>query len=247
MPIELRYDEYELGISENRVLKAALLTIERFNLDSHLLRRLRHLRHRLDGVEPWPVRAAVPDFHFSRQNDRYRAALALSRLVLERRSLEYPEQRKAGAAFLFNMNRLFEAFLESALGLALRRFGGTVRAQHRTHLDIDDSLVMKPDITWWQGDRCLAVFDAKYKRVTSEDYPNADAYQMLAYCTRLGLQRGYLVFADLDGTSPSSRIVRNSGVEVVVTSVDLSGSIDQLHESVAALAELAAASAAKRQ
>ena len=53
LPAELRYDEYELGIAENRVLKAALLLVSRFVREPSLNRRLRHLLAQLDGVEPW--------------------------------------------------------------------------------------------------------------------------------------------------------------------------------------------------
>lgn len=98
-------------------------------------------------------------------------------------------------------------------------------------------------VTWWSGDRCLAVIDAKYKRSTSDDYPNADAYQMLAYCTRLGLRRGILVYADLDGQAGDSTIIRNAGIEIVVTALDISGSIEDLRSSVSALAELVSDSA----
>jgi 5-methylcytosine-specific restriction enzyme subunit McrC len=60
---------------------------------------------------------------------------------------------------------------------------------------------------------------------------------MLAYCTALGLRRGYLVYADLDGTSPGTTTVRNADVEIVVTSIDLNGTIDELTASVKRLAE----------
>ena len=47
---------------------------------------------------------SVPSFSFTRLNERYRAALAIARLILEQRSLEYPDQLHRGSAFLFNMN-----------------------------------------------------------------------------------------------------------------------------------------------
>ena len=239
LPVELRYDEYELGIAENRVLKAALTTIERFVADPGLQSQLRHLRSQLDGVVSWPAGHRIPEFVFTRLNQRYKPALALARLVLERRSLEYPEARRTGTAFLFNMNRVFEAYLEKALERELERFGGRVESQFATHLDESRTLRMKPDITWWQRGMCRAVFDAKYKRTSNSEYPNADAYQMLAYCTRLGLDRGYLVYADLDGTAPSATTVRNAGIEIVATSVDLSGSIADLERTVSNIAQSA--------
>ena len=241
LPIELRYDEYEVNILENRVLKTALGIVERNLRAPALARRLAHLRFRLDGVEPWPVGMAVPDVNFTRMNERYRPALALARLVLEGRSLEFPDQTHRGSGFLFNMNNVFEKYVEAGLRQALQCQGGRVDGQRVTHLDEANTVLMKPDITWWSGDRCLGVIDAKYKRTTNDDYPNADAYQMLAYCTRLGLQHGLLVYADLDGRSNGSTIIRNAGIEIVVTALDIGGSIEELRSSVTALADLVAA------
>ena len=42
---------------------------------------------------------------------------------------------------------------------------------------------LKPDLVWWSEIAPYRfVGDAKYKRITSTDFPNADIYQMLAYC-----------------------------------------------------------------
>jgi 5-methylcytosine-specific restriction enzyme subunit McrC len=243
LPVELRYDEYEVNIVENRVLKAALRIVERHLLDPALARRLAHLRFRLDGVEPWPAGKSVPTFDFTRLNQRYRAALALARLILEQRSLEFPDQTHRGSAFLFNMNHVFEKYVEAELRRMLEGIGGRVDGQRATYLDEADTVLMKPDVTWWFGDHCRAVIDAKYKRTTSNDYPNADAYQMLAYCTRLGLRRGVLVYADLDGEAGDSTIIRHAGIEIVATSLDISGSIEDMRSGAAALAGLVSASA----
>ena len=243
LPVELRYDEYEVNIVENRVLKTALGIVERHLPDPALARRLAHLRFRLDGVEPWPAGMSIPAFNFTRLNERYRAALALARLILEQRSLEFPDQTLRGSAFLFNMNHVFEKYVEAGLRRALEGCGGRVDGQRETYLDEADTVLMKPDVTWWSVDHCLAVIDAKYKRTTSDDYPNADAYQMLAYCTRLGLRRGVLVYADLDGEAGDSTIIRNAGIEIVATALDISGSIEDLRSSATALAGLVSASA----
>lgn len=240
LPVELRYDEYEVNIVENRLLKAAIGIVEQHCTDSGLARRLAHLRFRLDGVAPWPTGESLPVISFTRLNERYRAALALARLVLERRSLEFPDQTQRGSAFLFNMNHVFESYVEAAMRLALEARGGQVHGQRPTYLDEADTVVMKPDVTWWFAGRCVAVIDAKYKRTVNSDYPNADAYQMLAYCTRLGLRRGLLIYADTDGRSGGSTTVRNAGIEIVVTSLNLSGSIDELRSNVDELAALVA-------
>lgn len=244
-PVDLRYDEYEVNIVENRVLKAALGMVERHISEPSIARRLAHLRFRLDGVEPWPTGLAVPSFSFTRLNDRYQTALAISRLVIEQRSLEFPDQAQRGSAFLFNMNQVFERYVEVKLRQTLESRGGRVEGQRPAYLDEGDTLLMKPDITWWSGDRCLAVVDAKYKRTTSDDYPNADAYQLLAYCIRLGLRRGVLVYADLDGQPGGSTIIRNASVEIVTTALSISGPIDELRSGVIALAQVVDPSASE--
>lgn len=238
IPVEIRYDEYEVDIVENRVVKAALVLIERAVSDREpaLARRLAHLRAGLDGVTPWRRGVPVPSIAFGRMNERYRAAFGLSRLVLEGRSLEFNDRKHLGTSFLFDMNKVFESYVETKLRAALEQFGGVVRGQERVYLDDDRTILMKPDITWVSGGRHLAVVDAKYKRSRGDDFPNADAYQMLAYCTRLGLRRGWLVYADLDGSAGGTSVVSGNGTAIVVRALDLDGTIDELEARVEALA-----------
>ena len=98
--------------------------------------------------------------------------------------------------------------------------------------------LIKPDTTWWREGKCVTVFDAKYKRATNSDFPNADTYEMLAYCPRLSLRRGIHVYADLDGADTGGTVLRNTDFEIVVTSIDISGSIERLDASAQRLVEL---------
>ena len=236
MPVELRHDEFDTDIIENRVLLAALRRVDPAVGDPALAHALDRLRHALDGVRPWPAGCPVPEIPWTRLNLRYRPAIRLARLLLDHGSVELEGHAIDGRGFLLDMPSVFESFLTVALADALERFGGEVRAQYRTALDEDDEVVMRPDITWWRDGCCRAVVDAKYKRVSGSSEPNADVYQMLAYCTRLGLDEGWLVYADLDGGSPTSRRIRKAGVTVYVVAIDLGGSIERLQDSVALLA-----------
>lgn len=232
LPIHVRFDEYESNIIENRILKAALLVVADFGAGIYLDVRLRHLINHLDGVRPWIVGQPIPTIVYNRLNERYQGAITLSRLVLQRQSLEYDAQYTGGTAFVFNMNRVFESFLETSLRRFLEAQRGQVECQTSINLDIGEQIVLRPDITWWDSNRCLAVIDAKYKRTKGSDIPNADIYQMLAYCNRLGLDRGHLVYADLDGEKPCTHVVVNAGIEIVVNAIDLSGSIETMNDSV---------------
>ena len=236
LPVQLRYDEYEVNIVENRVVKAALTLVLRAGGPTGLSQRLRHLCGLLDGVDPWPRGMPVPNMVFTRLNERYRPAVTLARLLLDGRSLEFGNREAPGTAFLLNMNRVFEAYLETALSAALERFGGLVQAQAPVTLDEAGQISMNPDLAWRRDGTWQAVIDAKYKRATHADFPNADAYQMLAYCTALGLRRGHLVYADLDGGPPQTFTVRSSGTELEVSALDLSLDVEALRTEIQQLA-----------
>ena len=87
-------------------------------------------------------------------------------------------------------------------------------------LDQGGTVEMNPDLVWYRGDKALAVIDAKYKAEKVAGYPNADLYQMLAYCTALGLQVGHLVYAK--GNEAEQQIVLRGGeVELHAHALDL--------------------------
>jgi 5-methylcytosine-specific restriction enzyme subunit McrC len=120
------------------------------------------------------------------------------------------------------MNKVFEDFLSTALRVALERHGGRVRLQYNaTHLDDAARLTLKPDITWWHDGVCRAVIDAKYKALAVSGIPNADAYQMLAYCIAFGLERGHLVYAKDAGHEPLDHIVSGAGTRIRVDAIDV--------------------------
>ena len=87
--------------------------------------------------------------------------------------------------------------------------------------------------------RPVAVFDAKYKlERTSFGYANADAYQMLAYCTALGLPRGWLVYAQGQSAAGEYR-VRNTAIDIVQYPLDLNVTPQQLLTQIDTLAHAA--------
>lgn len=61
----------------------------------------------------------------------------------------------------------------------------------------------------WRGGQIAAIIDAKYKRLVDKRFPNADAYQMLAYCTAFGLEQGFLVYARDTDQQPRLHHVRD--------------------------------------
>ena len=64
---------------------------------------------------------------------------------------------------------------------------------------------------------------------------------MLAYCTAYGLRRGYLVYAKDSGAEPSTHVIRNAGIEVIVSPLDVEAEPAQLLDQVRVLAATVAA------
>lgn len=229
VPIEVTYDEFTVDIPENRVLRAALrrmLTVPA--VDAKTRSRLAHLDGRLDGVQLLRLREQYPSWLPTRLNDRYHAALRLSEVILRNCSAEPGPGGVQIAAFVVPMWKVFEDFVATALTEGLRRYPGVTRTQYRRSLDVplpgkaEGEVSMRIDIAHLVGGKPVAVFDAKYKAADSSGrYPNADHYQVLAYCTALNLDRGWLIYAGGSGGSVERRI-RNSPVRVVEYPLDLS-------------------------
>lgn len=138
----------------------------------------------------------VPAWQPTRLNARYHVALRLAELVLRATSAEATSGTVAFNGFLLDMPQLFEDFVTVALGETIEgAYGRRVLPQLRRCLDTAGRVVLKPDLVWQAGGSPVAVIDAKYKAEKPSGCPNADLYQLLAYCTVLGLRVGHLVYA----------------------------------------------------
>jgi 5-methylcytosine-specific restriction enzyme subunit McrC len=221
IPVEIRYDEFTVDIAENQLLRAAtarMLRVPRVDPDSR--RRLRHVLTRLTDVTPLAPRQPLPPWRPTRLNARYHTAVRLADLILRATSVEHATGGQAVNGFLFDMPKLFEDFVTVAIGEELARAGGRVQRQDPHHLDQALRIRMKPDLVWHRTGTPIAVIDAKYKAEKPAGFPDADLYQMLAYCTALGLTCGHLVYAR-GNEQPARHTIRHSGVQIVCHALDL--------------------------
>ncbi|WP_067069021.1 McrC family protein [Carbonactinospora thermoautotrophica] len=238
-PVEVSYDDFSVDIAENQLLRTAaseLLALP--GVPAAVRTRLRAIAHRLALATPLRRGRPLPAWRPTRLNARYHHAVRLAELVLRGRSFDqdWPGTVRVNG-FLFDMVKVFEDFVTVALAEALRPYGGRCKAQARLHLTRERRVLLKPDLVWYAtGDRPAAVVDAKYKAERTSGVPQQDLYQMLAYCTALGLPRGHLVYAK--GQQPElTHHVRNSGVELVQHALDLEQDLPGLRGQVARIAE----------
>lgn len=134
------------------------------------------------------------------------------------------------------MNQLFEDFVTVALREAFRGSGRTARLQDPHHLDEASVIRMRPDFVLYGADGApSAVVDAKYKAEKRNGYPEPDLYQMLAYCTALGLPEGHLVYAK-GNAAHAAHQVRHAGIVIHQHALDLDQEPAGLLSDIAAVA-----------
>ncbi len=214
LPVDVRFDDFSVDTPENRLLRAAA-----------------GIARRLPGVTGGEV-------------------------IWRSSSFEAGDDDLAVSGFVIDMAKVFEDFVCAALGRALvGRAGGSVLMQDPWALDAAGAVGMKPDLVWYADDggapppgrraagRPVAVVDAKYKAEKPAGFPNADVYQMLAYCTRLGLPTGWLVYAKGNEAGATHEVL-GAGVEVRARVLDLalppSGLVAQVDALAAQIVEVAA-------
>lgn len=222
VPLEVRYDDYTVDVAENQLLRSAA---ERLLRLPGLTRRTRgallRIVQRTAGVSVLVGGEQLPTWRPSRLNTRYHVALRLAGLTLRGGSVERDGGFIRINGFMLDMAKVFENFLATALTEAMAVYGGTCRTQDAWHLDVDHNIRVRPDLVWYSGSGVVrAVIDAKYKAEKPAGFPYADLYQMLAYCTALGLQRGHLVYAK-GNESAANHILRNVGIEITQHALDL--------------------------
>ena len=223
LPIEVAFDEFTEDIEENRLLKTALHRLARLPVRStQAQQEVQALRPVFDAVQLASYPRGTPHIQYTRLNSHYRPAVELARLVIDNSSLELFHGEVTGTSFMLDMNKVFEQFLYVALGEALELSESQWITQKHLTLDQAKSIDLYPDLLWQLGNRPIFVGDAKYKRITSTDFPNADIYQMLAYCTAANLPSGLLIYAKGE-SDPATYTITNAGKTVEVASIDLSG------------------------
>ena len=221
-PLEVTFDDYSADIPENQILRSALHRMAAVpGVDANTRGRLLHLNARLDGVTMVVAGVPPPAWVPNRLNSRYHDVLGLSELILRFLGVDASRGAAPVASFVVNMADAFEGFVEAALIEALADVPGRVEGQYIDALEVEGAIAIRPDVVHLRDGRPHAVFDAKYKLASRTGvYPNADYYQMLAYCTALRLSRGYLIYAGSgESIGWNQYRIKNSEIWVVTVSI----------------------------
>ena len=241
IPLELRYDEYDIDIAENQLLRAAA---------ERLVNARRPGAHHPAAAPPDRVGYPKCDVS-SRVNHRHTSGEPAQRAVPTRAGAgahgpgcpihRHPRRRcpsyRIPRQHEYGVRRLRHV----ALTRALAPFGGRCQPQDQRHpMDVDGNVRLRPDLVRY-GVRGApqAVIDAKYKAEAPSGFPYADLYQLLAYCTATKLAVGHLIYAE-GGTGDHDVVVRNADIVLRRHVLDLQQPVSELQAQIDLLARIIA-------
>lgn len=232
-PLEVTVDEWTVDTAENRLIRSAALALLTLpGLTPGVEADLRRMDRMLVEAERLVPGAALPAWQPTRLNARLHALLGLAALTLRHASVESTAGETVVHGFRVNMAHLFERLVARLLADVDPAWS----AQVTLPLDQRETLMIRPDLVRNDGTGWTGVADTKYKVLDEAGkVSNADIYQLVTYCARLGLTAGHLIYAD-GGTAPPPYEVRGTDAPIAVHRIDLTASPRDLRAEVSALA-----------
>lgn len=232
VPLEVTVDEWTLDTDDNRRLRAAnaaLLALP--DVPAVTRQRLLRLDRILSEVQLSPRGAALNPWVATRLNARLHRLLHLADVALAHTSVEHEPGGTQTHGFVINMAWLFETLIARLLS---EQTNGLV-TQESLPLDTLGRLNIRPDLVFHDLFGPIAVADTKYKLLDDNGHvPNADAYQLVTYCKRLGLEVGHLIYVAGD-VSPEPFEITAADVTLHVHKIDLGQPVEAIQLDVLAL------------
>ena len=139
LPVEVSFDDFTSDIEEeNRLLKAALRTVERTRLrDDRLRARVGAALDALAAVSDIRYDSRrLPDVVFTRLNRHYEPAIVLAGAIISTSTPELLHGRTRTPSFMLDMDKVFEDFIFRALADKLSIGSLRWRQGHGSWLDI---------------------------------------------------------------------------------------------------------------
>lgn len=212
------FDERTIDNPHNRALRAVLSKLLSQTISAHAKATVAALLHRFDDVAHVPVSPRdIDQLPFDRMIRRWGPVFDRAKWLLQGL---FPDVRigdVSGTCLLFNMERLFEAFIGRRLRRAWHRTSvGRFRVELQGPQESlarsvsGPAFALRPDITIVEGGLVVRILDTKWKKLDSQK-PNAgvsqaDAYQLATYASRYGCDHVGLIY-------PASRLCSPGLVE----------------------------------
>lgn len=196
------YDEFHVNRPENRLIKAALLKLQKQTVSAENAREIRQLLMSFEQVDPSVN--YVQDFA-GVVNDRnmkeYQTLLAWSKVFLLNRSFTTFAGPENARALLFPMEKVYESYVAQQMQKACALRGWTVSAQDNGKFLFEEPVkrfALRPDLVL-TGKGKTIIMDTKWKNLIDSQRINygisqSDMYQMYAYSKKYGAADVWLLY-----------------------------------------------------
>lgn len=206
--LHCEFDEFTADNPYNRAIRAALDACKGWAVRPATQRLWFETQTRFAGVSTQRMSGSdVAKLPRDRTTRRYEQVLTWCEWLLSLTSPALSTGMTRAPGLLFDMNKLFEAYVS---GMVERASGDNFvvhrqgPAQALAAHGASDAFMLRPDITVWQTDaeggagNIHRVLDAKWKRLDPHEaqwgVDQADIYQLLAYAVRYGCTQLELVY-----------------------------------------------------
>lgn len=208
-----RFDELDPDTPLNRLMTCAVgLLLARARAEANR-RKLVELTAAYEGVARLSAGEALRQaLHLDRTARAWRDLAALARFLLQASYQTTSLGDRLGIALLFDMNRLFEAYVAAEARRALTPLGWRVRAQGPVLCLARDeagkrAFATQPDLHLLSPDGRRIVLDTKWKRLDADradgGVAQADAYQMNGYAGVYETAAVILLYPHAPGRRPA--------------------------------------------
>lgn len=238
-----RFDEFTADIPLNQVVKAAIVRLRQLARSRAMQRSLAELALIYADVSSVPaVALAWHEIVVDRGNTRWMVLVRLAKLILGDRFQNTVQGADNGFALLFDMNALFERYVEKLLlplataeGWHLKAQGGGNSCLYQED-EAKTLFATFPDIQLLRLGQVRRIIDTKWKRLTDRarnpkmEVKEQDVYQMMAYAQLYDCNDLVLLFPHHGGLTSQMpvhyRVAAVDGlVRLTIATVDLSNHI----------------------
>lgn len=226
------FDEFSPDNPLNRLLACATSLLMRGTTSSGTQRLLAEIDAHFSDVSPVTVQQALSEqIILDRKNKRWSVSERLARLLLKALYQTVHGGKQYGVALLFDMNKLFEAYVTKIAQKSLRPLGYYVLSQRPQRALVSNKLgqkafITKPDI-FIEGHGQVFIIDSKWKSLdfSKSNYgvSQSDAYQMYGYARVYEATKTILLYPQMDYKSGilASWTFENSDAHLQVATINI--------------------------
>jgi 5-methylcytosine-specific restriction enzyme subunit McrC len=200
------FDEFSIDNPLNRLIKAALLKIQRVSRNEDNKKRAFHFYTLMHEIQDEIISPSyMSKLHFTRLNENLKGVVEFSFMILFGSTYSAEEGPQQFYALIFDMNLVFEKYVTKLLRNTFQEY--TFYYQHDLHLASEyhssneysrNKKRVTPDIIVTEKGNPLAIIDTKYKPDFSNGFiKNADIYQIMAYSVANESDNALLLFPNI--------------------------------------------------